>query len=381
MNDPKSPAQDEASAEQAEEDIEVKGSVKRGGILVAALIVGSLCWYLGADRYTPVTDQARVQGYVVGVAPQVAGIVTQVWVENNQAVDEGEKLFRIDPSQYEIALAKAQSDLENTRSQVQAGSAAVDAARANLDAALANQVKAEKDTRRLKKLFKEDPGTVSTRRIEVSSATLDQARAGVAGARADIQRAIEQKGGESDVDNTLLKVALTSVEKAQLDLERTVVKASSRGVITDLTADVGLYAGAGKPVLTLVAVSDVWVRAEFTENNLGHLKVGTPVEIQFDISPGRVFKGHVSSIGLGVSSGAAPTPGTLPTIDNDRDWLRQAQRFPVNVKFDIPPDSGLVRQLRVGGQATVIAYSEDSSVLKLLGKLYIRLVSVLSYAY
>ena len=369
-------AEEAATAEDA-----APGVVKWGGALVAILIVLSLVWYLAADRYTPYTDQARIQGYVIGVAPQVSGVVREVWVENNHSVKEGDPLFKIDPNQYEIALSKAQSDLENTLRQVDAGSAAVDAARANLRAAQANQDKAEKDTRRLDRLRADDPGTISVRRLEISSATLDQAKAGVAAAEADIQRAIEQKGGGEDQVNTLVQVAQTAVEKAQLDLERTTVRASSRGVITDLRADIGLYAGAGTPVMTLVAVRDVWVRAEYTENNLGNMRAGTPVELIFDVLPGRVFKGEVRSIGLGVSTGKTAPAGTLPTIDNSRDWLRQSQRFPVNIGFDVTQDETLLERLRVGGQASVMAYSDEGGLLSWLGKLYIRFMSVMSYAY
>ena len=78
--------------------------MKRGTLFIFLLILSSLAWYLLSDRFTPYTSQARVQGYVVGVAPKVAGVITQVWVENNQEVEEGERLFQIDPSQYEIAL-------------------------------------------------------------------------------------------------------------------------------------------------------------------------------------------------------------------------------------------------------------------------------------
>jgi multidrug resistance efflux pump len=171
------------------------------------------------------------------------------------------------------------------------------------------------------------------------------------------------------------------VEKAQLDLANTVVKASSRGVITDLRADVGQYAGTGSPVMTLVAINDVWINAEFTENNLGHMRPGSPVEILFDALPGQIFQGEVRSIGLGVSAGQAQPPGNLPTVENNRDWLRQAQRFPVVIGFDIAQQQSLRRQLRVGGQATVIVYSSERGLLRILGKAYIRLKSWLSYAY
>jgi len=372
---------DDETDESVGADETASNAVNKGGLMILALIVISLAWYLLADRFTPSTDQARVQGYVIGVAPQVAGIVIEVWAENNQSVEKGDPLFQIDRSQYEIALAKAKSDLENAVRQVDAGSAAVEAARANLRAVLAGQDKAEKDTTRLERLVREDPGTISTRRLEISQASLEQARARVAASEADIRRAIEQMGGDDDDENTILRTALTAVDKAELDLSNTIVRASSRGVITDLRADVGLFAGTGNPVLTLVALHDVWIRAEFTENNLGHIRPGTPVEILFDALPGRVFDGELSSIGLGVSAGEAPPPGTLPALQNDRDWLRPAQRFPVIVRFDAEQDGALFAQLRIGGQATVIAYSEGHGVLGFLGKAYIRLMSLFAYAY
>jgi multidrug resistance efflux pump len=356
-------------------------SVKKGGRIVAAVIATSLLLYLLADRYTPYTSQARIEGYVVGVAPKVAGAVTEVSVSNNQSVKAGQPLIEIDPSQYRIALDKARSDLANARKQVGAGGAAVEAARANLRAAQAAELEARQDATRLRTLREQDPGTISVRRQEIADASLQQATAKVASAEAGIRQAIGQMGGENVADNTVLATALTAVDKAQLDLANTVVTAPSDGVITDLRTDVGLYAGTGAPVLTLVAIRDVWIDAEYTENNLGHLKVGTPVDIVFDVLPGHVFKGKVRSIGLGVSAGNNPPAGTLPSIENDRDWLRQSQRFPVIIGFDVNQAPDLPDDLRVGGQASVIAYGEGSGILQLLGKLYIRVASWLSYAY
>jgi multidrug resistance efflux pump len=379
------PLPDETNAQSMEDEQETDkaatASVRNGALIIGLLIVFSLGWYLLADRFTPFTTQARVQGYVVGVAPKVAGVVTQVWVRNNQAVEAAQPLFEIDPSQYQIALKRAQSDLGNARSQVDAGTAAVESARANLRAALANELKAEKDYTRLARLHREDPGTISVRRLEVSQASLDQARAKVSAAEAGIQQAIEQKGGDDDDSNAILKSAQSALEKAQLDLANTVVKASSRGVITDLRAEVGQYAGTGSPVMTLVAIDDVWINAEFTENNLGHMRPGTAVEILFDALPGQIFQGEVRSIGLGISAGQAQPPGNLPTVENNRDWLRQAQRFPVVIGFDITQQKSLRRQLRVGGQASVIVYSSEGGLLRMLGRAYIRLKSWLSYAY
>jgi len=278
-------------------------------------------------------------------------------------------------------VEKARSDLETARRQVDAGSSAVEAARAGLLAAKANQEKAEKDAMRLQRLREEDPGTISLRRLEISQASLEQARAGVRKAEADIQRAIEQKGGDDDKNNAILKTAMSAVEKAELDLSNTVVRASSRGFITDLRAEIGQFAGTGSPVLTLISLQDFWITAEFTENNLGHLRDGSPVEILFDSLPGQVFKGKVRSIGRGISAGQAPPAGTLPSISNNRESLRQSQRFPVVIEFDLVQARELSEQLRIGGQASVMGYSEGHGVLNAFGKLYIRFMSVLSYAY
>lgn len=360
---------------------EAARTVSKGRLGVVLAILLSLAWYLLADRFTPYTTQARIEGYVVGVAPEVSGIVTRVMVTNNQDVEKGQPLFEIDASQYRIALDRARSDLESAGRQVGAGSATVNAARADLIAARANERKARQDATRLARLYEEDPGTISVRRVEISEANLQQATAQVTAAEANIQRAIEQMGGGDIEDNTILKSALTAVARAELDVVNTVVKSPSRGVITDLTADVGRFAGAGSPVLTLIVMHDVWINAEFTENNLGHVEVGTPVEILFDALPGRVYRGEVRSIGLGTSAGRNQPAGALPTIQNDRDWLRQSQRFPVIVGFDAQQDEDLRRQLRIGGQASVMAYSDGTGVLTLLGKLYIRVASWLSYAY
>lgn len=370
---------DESAPAQPASDSAQK-SVKTGTRIILGVILASLAWYLLADRFTPYTRQARVQGFVIGIAPKVAGVVTEVWVKNNQQVDRDQQLFQIDPSQYDIALARAQSDLKNTQSQVDAGRAAVESARANLRAALANEVKAEKDAKRQRRMHKEDPGTISVRRLEVSQASWEQAKASVAAAQAEIQRAIESMGGEVD-DNAKLQAAESAVEKAKLDLKNTLVRSPSSGIITDLRADVGQYAGTGSPVVTLIAIHDVWINAELTENNLGNLQVGSPASLVFDSLPGRVFEGHVRSIGRGVSAGQVQPAGNLPQVDNNRDWLRQAQRFPVVIGFDPHQSEELRRQLRVGGQAEVMAFSEGHPVLRQLGRFYMRLMSWLSYLY
>ena len=352
-------------------------SVKRGSTLVLLLILGTFSWYLFADRLTPYTQQARVQGFVVGVAPKVSGILTEVWVKNNQEVEAGQRLFQVDRSSYEIALAQARAGLADARARLAAAKAAVEVARSRLTSALANEEKARKDAERQERLHRKDPGAISVRRVEVAQATLKEAQAKVAGARADLKKAQENARGAEEK----LSAAQSTVDKAELDLKNTLVTAETDGVITDLQADVGHYAAQGQAVMTLVAIQSVWIQAQYTENNLAYLEPGTPVEFVLDVQPGKVFRGSVASIGLGVSAGTVPPAGTLPTINNSRDWLRTAQRFPVVVHFD-KDQEGLERhQLRGGGQVDVIAYTEEAHLLGFLGKAFIRFMSWMSYIY
>ena len=213
----------------------------------------------------------------------------------------------------------------------------------------------------------------------MAQASRKEALSFVQRAEADLRKAQETAGEEGEA-NAQLRSARAAVAKAELDLARTKVTAPAGGLVTDLRIDVGHFASAGSPVLTLIAMRDLWIDADLTENNLGNIDVGDEVAIALDVLPGRVFKGRVRSIGRGVSSGQAPAPGSLPTVDNSRDWLRQAQRFPVSIEFDATERERL-RGMRVGGQAAVLVYSGDNTILNGLGALYIRVMSLLSYLY
>ncbi|MFM0061436.1 HlyD family secretion protein [Paraburkholderia phytofirmans] len=352
----------------------------RKGIKLVLLLIGlSLVWYLLADRLTPYTQQARVQAFVVPVASEVSGRVTQVYVRNNQDVKAGAVLFDVDPEHYRIAVDRARADLESMRRQIGASTAGIDSAKASLRAAQANELKARQDSERLERLYREDQGTISQRRLELARASLEQATSQVAAARAEVQRAREQEGG-SEEDNARLLSAATALEKAELDLTNTQVRARSAGLITDLRTDAGQFAAAGNPVMTLIAIHDMWISAEMTENNLGHVEPGTPVAIALDALPGQVFEGRVRSVGYGVSVGPSAPPGGLPTVQNSRDWLRPAQRFPVIVEFTQGELSSL-HGVRVGGQSEVMAFPSPGNPLNPLGRLFLHLMSWLSYVY
>jgi multidrug resistance efflux pump len=354
-------------------------AARKTSLAVLGLIALSLLCYFVADRVTPYTTQARLQAFVVPVSAEVAGTVSKVFVKNNDDVKKGDPLFELEASQYRIALDRAKADYDSVQSGVNASLASVDAAKASLRAAQAGQLKAEQDASRQEQLYAQDSGAISVRRLEGARADREKARAQVAAAEADVVRAQESVGGIGD-DNAKLDSARSAIAKAELDLQRTRIIAPARGRVTDLRIDVGRFAATGSPSLTLIAIHDLWISAEMTENNLGNVKTGDDVGILLDAMPGTVLKGRVRSIGSGVSSGKEAPAGSLPEIDNSRDWLRQAQRFPVTVEFDAAEIARL-KGVRVGGQADVIIYTEEAFVMRLLGKLYIRLMSLFSYVY
>ena len=170
------------------------------------------------------------------------------------------------------------------------------------------------------------------------------------------------------------------VRQAELDLQRTRVLAPARGVVTDLRTDVGQFVQPGAPAMTLIAMHDLWISADLTENNIGHIEPGDAVAIVLDVLPGEVLKGRVRSIGGGVGSSQTSPPGTLPVVQNSRDWLRQAQRIPVAVEFDAA-ELPRLKKLRIGGQADVLVYTGDHPLMNALAAFYMRALSWISYLY
>ena len=352
---------------------------RRGAIIVLVLILASLLWYFASDRLTPYTSQARVQAFVVPVAAEVSGTVLKVHVKNNDEVERGQPLFDIDPTQYNIALQRSRSDYESVHLAVNGSIAAVEAAKAALQAAVATDVFSQQDAQRLEQIYKQDPGALSVRRVENAQANRIKARSQVEAAKADLRRA-QQAAGQQGEDNAQRLSARAAITKAELDLKRTQVVAPARGTVTDLRTDVGQFAQAGAPAMTLIAIHDLWISADMTENNLGNVKPGDRVAIALDVMPGEVFKGRVRSIGNGISAGKQAQPGALPAIENSRDWLRQAQRFPVAIEFD-PSEIGRLRGVRIGGQADVLIYTGDHALMNWLARLFIGVTSYLSYLY
>ena len=352
--------------------------VRKWTFIALGTCVILMIFYLIADRVIPFTSQARVNALVVPVAAEVSGTVTDVAITSNQAVAAGELLFQVDRERYALAVATALASLESARQATRASSADVNTAEAKVVSARAGLQSARQDAVRLRRIKKEDAGAISDRRIEIAENSLAAAQGNLGAAEASLQRAIESLGETGDANSNVLQ-AQAALEQAELNLSRTAVRAPDDGVITDVRVDRGNFAQAGAPLMTFVATRDVWIQADFTENNLGNIKQGDAVEIVFDALPGTVVKGRVRTTGFGVNVDSAPL-GSLPTIDNDRQWLRDAQRFSVLVDFDLPTEDDR-RGIRVGAQASVIVYADSGWIMTIIGKIKMRLMSVLTYAY
>jgi multidrug resistance efflux pump len=346
-------------------------------ILLGACAV-LMIWYLIADRVTPYTTQARVHALVVPVAAEVSGVVTDVAVTNNELVVAGDLLFQVDRERYILAVATAEANLQSARQATGASSASVDAAKAQVEASRASLIRAELDAARLGRIIEEDPGAISVRRLETAEATLAVTQSQLGAAKAGLERARQDLGEMGDANFRVLQ-AQAALDQARLDLERTSVIAPDSGVVTDVRIDRGNFAQAGAPLMTFLATQDIWVQADFTENNLGNIEHGDKVELVFDALPGMVIKGTIRTTGFGVNVDSAPL-GSLPTIENDRNWLRDAQRFSVLVDFELP-NAGDRVGIRIGAQASVMVYTGDGFLFNTIGKLKMRLVSILTYAY
>ncbi|GAM76438.1 membrane fusion protein [Vibrio ishigakensis] len=349
----------------------VKTLTRNVFIVVAIIFV----WYLFADRHTPWTDQARVQAYVIPIVPQVAGKLVEVNVTQDQGIERGDKLFSIDPSDYLLAVETAETQLELAGQDIGAGTANVATAQAQLVEAQTNLEHINAQSARVfeleqKKLFSKSEG-------DKARAAIKQARAQVRSAQANLEKAKSQLGAEGE-DNPKIRAAMAQLQKAQLDLSRTTVLAPTNGGITNLQVDVGYYANPGQPVMTFVDADDVWVEVYLKENNLANLKVGDDADIVLDVLPGRIFKGKVRSIGFAVQTGSTNQVGGLVSVKTSSGWLRDPQRFPVIVSFEEEVPQGL---RRVGGQADVQLYTGSNFVLNAISKVYIRLLSWISYVY
>lgn len=368
-------AEPASTAEQVAADrTRSRNPLRRWVGIILGLIVLVFAYSLIADRLTPYTPQGVVQAFVVGIAPEVPGRVSEVNAVDNQKTAAGAVLFRVDPEPYQIAVEKAEADVAAAGQSIGANTAGVTAAQAKVAEAHANLENAMEQTARTLELVKK--GVFAKAKGDEAKAQRDAAKAQARQAEAELRQAQESLGPQG-ADNPQLRAATAVLAKAQRDLVHTAVLAPTDGLVTNLQLTLGQFVPAGQPVMTFIDARSYWIVASLRENSLEHVQPDAPVEIVFDVLPGQIFTGRVESIGWGVSNYNSGSQGGLPTIKNQTGWIRDPQRFPVRIELDA---EDYVPGLRHGSQANVIIYTGDNSIANWLGELWIRLVSVLTYA-
>lgn len=304
---------------------------------VGAVIAIAAVFFIHDALMYQSTDDAYVETTTVQVAPRVSGQITDVFITDNQKVKEGDLVAKIDPADYEIALAQAEARYEKTLLNQKNAQANFKAMQSNIDTA-------KKDLDRYKNLFAEGA---------VSKQTLDQAQAKYDSAQANLTQAEESllsHGGNKVADADLKEIKALR-DKAKLNLEYTNIYAPQTGTVSSRRVEKGMYVNVGTPLFVIVP-EDVWIVANFKENQLRNMKAGQEVDIKIDTYPNKTFKGKVDSIQR--ASGAKSS--LFPPENAVGSFVKIVQRIPVKIifteeidpnEFNIVPGMSVVPKVRV----------------------------------
>jgi membrane fusion protein (multidrug efflux system) len=304
------------------------------------LVLGGFAYYWFFMRPYESTDDAFIDGNVIPVAPQVAGQVIQLLVQDNELVKQGQRLLEIDPRDYEARLAQAQAELsaaqtklEQSQAQVVSDQARVEQERASLTAAQTESDRAQADLKRYQSL----PSPAVSRSqldLAIAQARSNTATVAVAQSRmqaAEAQLAVSKAGIQAAQAG--IQSSQAGVRQAQLELSYTRLAAPQAGYVTHRTVEVGSYVQPGQALFALVS-PDVWVVANFKETQLTQMRPGQPVTVKVDAYPQHVFQAHVDSLQRG--SGARFS--LLPPENATGNYVKVVQRVPVKILFDTSAD-------------------------------------------
>jgi membrane fusion protein (multidrug efflux system) len=299
-------------------------------LLPIALIVGGY-WYVTGGKIMS-TDDAYVNAEKVGVSADVAGIVQEVNVADNQHVTAGQALYRLDPRQFQIALDNANANLKQTALTIDAmkqdyqhmlSDAAAEESQVALD-----QTNYDRDAALLRS------GTVSQAAFDQARYTLQTDKGKLESLRQQAQTQLARLGGDADIPTTQhpqYRQALANVEEAQRELEHSVVKAPFSGIVTNVPSIApGKYLAASTTAFYLVDTDHVWVDANPKETELTYVRPGQPATVTVDTYPNAVWHGTVESI----SPAAAQEFSLLPAQNTSGNWVKVVQRVPLRVRVD-----------------------------------------------
>ncbi|WP_180004271.1 MULTISPECIES: efflux RND transporter periplasmic adaptor subunit [unclassified Acinetobacter] len=353
-------------------DQELKARRKKGLGIVAVLIVIALVMYLIWSiflNHSVSTDNAYVGAETASITSMVTGQVADVLVSDTQQVKKGDVLVRIDARDAEIALAQAQAELlkakrqykqtaansSSLNSQIFVSDDAIHSASAQVAKAQADLNKAQDELQRRQQLAasgaisKEELSTAQSA-VNTAKASFDVAQAGLAQAKSSQKAAQSNKAAndaliqDSNENSTPdVLVAQARLQQAQLDLERTQIKAPFDGVVTRRNIQVGQRIGPGTSLMMVVPVSQLYVDANFKESQLAGVQAGQKVELTSDLYGDKVkFNGIVT----GFSGGTGSAFALIPAQNATGNWIKVVQRLPVRIRLD--PKELAEHPLRVG---------------------------------
>ncbi len=306
------------------------------GILLAA---GAGLWtWLAGDRYVS-TDNAYIKAEKILLTPDVSGTVVSVAVTDNQRVHKGDELFRIDPALYRIAADKAQADLATAVMRINEMKALYAQKQADLERAQVEARYAERDLQRQLSLIAR--GSVSESQRDGAELQRDKARKDVTRLQSEVAEILSSLAGKPDIAvdaHPLYIAARAALDKANLDLERSVVRAPADGIIGSAPS-VGEYARAGLPLVNFIGTGQVWIEANFKETDLTHVQPGQTVSIHVDTYPGQTWTGKVESI----SPASGSEFSILPAQNSTGNWVKVVQRIATRISVEDGPQDLLLR--------------------------------------
>ena len=341
MNQMKS-IQAEANPPAAVEVTETKPlrNMKRWVIMFAVplmlLVVGGYFWLTSGRSVS--TDNAYVKQDIVSVSTQINGPIVEVFVRENQHVNRGDPLYRIDPGTAQVALLQAQAQLAAAELQTRQLGVVAAGTGGDIVGASANLSIMRRALARQQALLNRGFTTRSdyddaVNEVQKAQTQLANARAQAANANA----AIAPAGSQPQI-----AAARAAIAKAQLDLIRGLVRAPETGIVANSDRLlVGQAAITGVAMLSIVKDHGGWVEANFKEGDLAKMQVGQPATLKFDAYPGLKVRGHVCSIGAGTGSEFS----VLPAQNANGNWVKVTQRVPVRVCFDEKPSRTMIAGL------------------------------------
>ncbi len=311
------------------------GNGKRRAILAIIAIVFVLigvAWYLlwmfvFSQRET--TDDAYVNGNQVVVSAQVPGTVVAILADDTQRVETGQALVKLDPTDAQVALAKAKSALAGAVRQVRQQTASASQFDAAIAARKIDLARAQADLKRRAPLLADK--AIAPEEVAHAREAVDNAQAALDLAQRQSAASHALVDGVDVAENPSVMQAKAAFREAWINAERNAIVAPTSGFVAQRSVQVGNRVQPGQPLLTIIPLHNLWIDANFKESQLANVRIGQPAKIESDLYGGKVeYDGKVVGLGAGTGSAFA----LLPPQNASGNWIKVVQRVPVRISID-----------------------------------------------